>query len=144
MYIGADELIADLHNEGQTQELSVQKLRDEESTLGSVPPSVWSRGSDLSSDDNSASSSELSEFTVSGSITTVNATELTDISIKELEVGIVSYKNEEHEVNIDSPVDFVRLLDCYPEQSSILAGEKLKNEAAAIKDWGSKFSHIFF
>ena len=59
---GVDELIADLHL-GQIQELSVQELVDEESTLGSVPPSLCSRGSDSSSSsDESASASEFSEL----------------------------------------------------------------------------------
>ena len=143
MYIRVDELIADLHNQGKIQELSVLELRDEESTRGSVPPSLCRRGSDLSSDDHSALASELSKFTVSGSTTAVDTAELTDISIEELEDDVVSYTNQGNEVDIDSPNKFVGLSDCYLEPSSIVAEEKAENEAAAIKNWKSKFSQDF-
>ena len=77
----------------------------------------------------------MSNFTVSESIITVDTAELlTDISIEELEDDSVSYTNKGNEVDIDLPVDFVGLLDCYPAQSSIVAEEKAKNEAAAIKN----------
>ena len=69
--------------------------------------------------------------------------ELTDISIGELEDDIVSYTNEGNEVSIDSPVNFVGLLDCYPEPSSIVAEEKARNEATVIKNCGSEFSQHF-
>ena len=48
MYDGVDKLIANPYL-GKIQELSVQELGDEEFTLGSVPPSLCSRGSDSSS-----------------------------------------------------------------------------------------------
>jgi hypothetical protein len=65
----------------------------------------------MCSDDNSASASELSEFTVSGSTITVDTAELTDITVEELEYYIVSNTNKRNEVDIGSPVDFVGLLD---------------------------------
>ena len=80
---------------------------------------------------------------VSGSTITVDTAELTDIFIEEFEDDIVSYTNDDNAVDIDSPVNFVGLLDCYPEQSSIVAEEKARNEAAAIKNWESKFSQHF-
>ena len=109
-------------------------------TLGSVPPNLCSRGSDLSSDNDSALALELSKYTVSGSTITANTAELTDISIKELDDDIMSYAHKGNEDNIDSPVEYVGLLNCYSEPSSIVAEEKAKNKATAIKNWRSKLS----
>ena len=134
MYVGVNKLIAD-SKLGQIQELSVQELVNEESTLRSVPPSLCSRRSDSSSScGNSASALELSKFTVTESTISVDTAELTDISIEELEDDIVSYTNKGNEVSIDSPFNFVDLFDCYVEPSSIVAEEKARNEAAAIKN----------
>ena len=47
MYLAVDELIANVLL-GEIQELSVQELVDEESKLGSVPPSLCSWRSDAS------------------------------------------------------------------------------------------------
>ena len=80
-------------DESSLQEFSIQELVDEESTLGSVPPSLCSGGS--SSSGSSCESASASEFTVSGSTITVDTAELTDISIEELEDDIVSYTNKE-------------------------------------------------
>ena len=44
MYVGVEDVIAHLYNEGQIQELSDQELNDEESMLGSAPPSLCSGG----------------------------------------------------------------------------------------------------
>ena len=55
----------------------------------------------------------------------------------------MSYTNDGKEVSIDSPVNFVGLFDCSAEPLNIVAEEKARNEAAAIKNWGSKFSQHF-
>ena len=86
---------------------------------------------------------ELSEFTVTGSTITVDTAELTDISIEELEDDIVSYTNKGNEVSIDSPVNFVGLCNCSAEPLSVVAEEKVRNEAAAIKHCGGEFSQHF-
>ena len=107
---------------------------------GSVPPCLCSGGNDLSSGDDSASALELSKFAVSGVTITVDTVEVTDISIKELDDDIMSYADKGNEDNIDSPVEYVGLLNCYPEPLSIVAEEKAKNKATAIKNWRSKLS----
>ena len=85
----------------------------------------------------------MSKFTVSGSTIPVDTVELIDNSIEELEDDIVSYTNKGNEVSIDSPVNFVGLFDCSAEPSSIVAEDKARNEATAIKIWGSEvIKHI--
>ena len=85
-------------------------------------PSLCSRGSDSSSScDNSASASEFSKFTVTGSTVTIDKAELTDISIEEMDDDIMSYTNEGNEVSNNSPVNCVGLSDCSAELSSIVA-----------------------
>ena len=121
MYIGVNKLIAHPITGRPIQELSVQEVSEKELTLGSVPPNLCSRGSDLSSDNDSALALELSKYTVSGSTITANTAELTDISIKELDDDIVSYTNNGNEVDIDSPVEYVGLFYCYLEPPSIVA-----------------------
>ena len=63
--------------------------------LDSLPPSLFSEESELSSDNDSASALELSKFMVSGSTISVDSAELTaEIFIEELEDDIVSYTNK--------------------------------------------------
>ena len=50
----------------------------------------------------------------------------------------MSYMNEGNEVGVHLPVEYVGLLDYYPEPLSIFAEEKIKDKVAAIKKWGSK------
>ena len=81
---------------------------------------------------------DLSKRTVSGSTIIVATAQLTDISINELKDDITSYTIAGNEVNIDLSVDFVGLLDFHLEQLNIIAEEKAKNEATAIKHLGEE------
>ena len=111
MYIRVDELITELYNEGQIQELNVQALQSGDSHLVSVIPTLCNQWSDLFSDDDSASTLDMSKFAFSESTITVDTAELACISIKASGNDIMGYTNKVHEVDIVSPVDLFGLLD---------------------------------
>ena len=56
---------------------------------------------------------------------------------------LVSYTNNENEVDIDTLDDYFWIVDCYPEHSSVLAKQKAKVEYTAIEKWGDKLISLF-
>ena len=122
-------------DESSLQEFSVQELVDEESMLGAVPLSLCNRRSESSlSSDESASVSEFSEFTVTGSTETFNTAELADLYIEELE----------DEVSYGSLINFIGHFECSVEPLGIVAQELGGNKAAVFNIWGSDLIQELF
>ena len=109
--------------------------------MGSVP-SLGSRASSSSSDEDSAASgTELSEFTLTGSVTTATTAELSSVKSEYLEDEIVSYQNED-ESECNSLVILVGTEE-YVETSCYVAEKKAQEAADEANIWMAGIRQMF-